>query len=88
MEPIGYIGLKFTRDVSERTRFSFELDSDFGSEERFSQAKLGVRFKLTDNVALRLKYITRTVRDRKNARRPRTSDRDSETAIYLEFDLF
>lgn len=88
MESIGYLGLMFTRDLSEKTRMSIELDADFGSDTRFTQLKLGWRYKLTRNVALRLKYLTRSNRDAPNSKTIRRSKRDSETALYLEFDLF
>lgn len=87
-EPIGYLGLKFTRELTRKTRLNIELDSDFGSDSRFTQLKLGLRYKLTRNVALRLKYSTRSNRETPNSRKLRTSRRDSETALYLEFDLF
>ncbi len=88
IEKIGYVGLMFTRDLSEKTRMSVELDADFGSDSRYTQLKLGWRYKITRNIALRLKYSMRSNHDSPNSRKVRSAKRDSETALYLEFDLF
>jgi len=56
---IGYIGFRFVRKIGEKLILKFDLDSDFGSENRFSEAEASIRWKLRDPVSMKLKYNTR-----------------------------
>lgn len=87
-DPIGYLGMKFVRDLSERTRASFEMDSDFGSDNQFTEFKLGLRYKLTRMVAITFRFASRINTDITEPSNPLDSDADSESAIYLEVDVF
>lgn len=85
---IGYLGFRFKRSLSEKASMSFDLDSDFGSENRYSEAEVSFSWKLRDPVSLKLKYEARfnsTVIDPLN-----TFDNGYEAAlsVNLSFDVF
>lgn len=85
---IGYLGLRFKRAMSKKTTVRFDLDSDFGSDNRFSEAEVSLSWKLREPVSLTLKYEARfnsTVVDPLN-----TFDDGLEAAlsINLAVDVF
>ena len=85
---IAYLGFRIRRQLSEKVSVSFDLDSDFGSENRYSEAETSLAWKLRDPVSLKLKYEARfnsTVMDPIN-----TFDDGLEAAlsVNLAFELF
>nr|MBX2879172.1 DUF481 domain-containing protein [Granulosicoccus sp.] len=58
-EAIAYLGFRFKRALSEKTSLQLELDSDFGNDNRFSEAQVSLSWKLREPVSLRLKYEAR-----------------------------
>ena len=54
--PIGYLGFKIKRKIGETLVLGVDLDSDFGSEEQFSEAELSLTWKLRNPLSLQLKY--------------------------------
>lgn len=57
--PIAYIGFRFKREISEKLVLALDLDSDFGGDNRFSEAEASLSWKLRDPVSLKLKYGAR-----------------------------
>ena len=53
---IGYFGLRIKRKLSETVSAGLSLDSDFGGENRFSEAEISVSWRVRGPVALKFKY--------------------------------
>lgn len=56
---IGYLGLRLKRKVGDKLTLGFDLDSDFGSDSRYSEAETSLTWRLRDPVSLKLKYEAR-----------------------------
>lgn len=56
---IAYLGFSLRRKIRDDITLSFDLDSDFGSENRFSEVEVTLAMKLRDPVSLKLKYDAR-----------------------------
>ena len=56
---IGYLGIRFKRELSEKLVLSLDLDSDWGSDNRYSEAEASLSWKLRGPVSLKLKYGAR-----------------------------
>jgi len=84
---IGYVGMKFVRKYTDRTRVSAELDSDFGGENRFTEVGLGFAYKVSAHLALKFTYSSRMNTDIINPGNPLDSDVDSEATVSLEIDI-
>ena len=54
--PIGYLGFKIKRKIGETLVVGVDLDSDFGSEQQFSEAEFSLSWKLRNPLSLQLKY--------------------------------
>lgn len=53
---IGYFGLRLKRELSETITGGVSLDSDFGGENRFSEAEISLSWRIRGPVALKFKY--------------------------------
>ncbi len=53
---IGYFGLRIKRRLSEVVSAALTLDSDFGGENRFSEAEVSLSWRVRGPVALKFKY--------------------------------
>lgn len=85
---IAYLGFRLKRELSETLILTLDLDSDFGSENRYSEAEASLSWKLRDPVSLKLKYGARfnsTVIDPLN-----TFDDGLEAAlsVHIAVDVF
>lgn len=85
---IGYIGLNFVTDLSERVRFSAELDADLGADERVSELEFGLTWKLRDPLSLKFKYATRMNGSLSDVFHPLDPDVDARATVSLEIDVF
>ncbi|MFK7993184.1 MAG: YdiY family protein [Granulosicoccus sp.] len=56
---IGYLGFRYKRKINDVITVTFDLNSDFGGENRFSEAETSLAWKLRDPVSLKLKYEAR-----------------------------
>ena len=56
---IGYLGIRFKRELSEKLVLSLDMDSDWGSDNRYSEAEASLSWRLRDPVSLKLKYGAR-----------------------------
>ncbi|MFK7892067.1 MAG: YdiY family protein [Granulosicoccus sp.] len=82
---IGYFGLRFKRKLSAKTALSLDFDSDFGSDNRYSEGEIALSVKLRDPVSLSVKYEARfnsTVIDPLN-----TFDRGLEAALSVNLSV-
>lgn len=53
---IGYFGLRIKRKLSETVSVALSLDSDFGGDNRFSEAETSLSWRVRGPVALKFKY--------------------------------
>ena len=53
---IGYFGLRVKRQLNETVSAALSLDSDFGGENRFSEAEASLSWRVRGPVALKFKY--------------------------------
>lgn len=53
---VGYIGLQSKHKIGDRTSISFSLNSDFGSESRYSEATTSLAVKIRGPLSIKLKY--------------------------------
>lgn len=53
---IGYFGLRIKRQLSETVTVALTLDSDFGGNNRFSEAETSLSWRVRGPVALKFKY--------------------------------
>jgi putative salt-induced outer membrane protein YdiY len=85
---IGYVGVRFKRGIGDNVSLSIDLDSDFGGDNRFSEAETSIAWKMRDPMAIKLKYEARF---NSNIIRPLNRlDEGIEAAlsINLEVDVF
>jgi len=82
---IGYIGLRLRRRVSFNVILGIDLDTDFGAENRFSEAEFAVAWKFRDPVSLKFKYEARF---NSNIINPLdTFDEDVEAAMSVNIEV-
>ena len=56
---IGYVGLNAVRLLGERVTVEAGIDSDFGSENRYTELTLGLAWRLSEPVSLKFGYEVR-----------------------------
>lgn len=56
---IGYFGFRFNRYLSENVSLALKLDSDFGAEERISEAEASLSWRVRGPVSITFKYGAR-----------------------------
>lgn len=84
---IGYLGLNFLNRPNENVTFNADLRSDFGSDNTFIELGLGVAFKLTEKLALKIAHFTRSNSDLSAGDSPLDSNSDSVTSLNLVIDI-
>jgi len=83
---IGYVGMRFVRQLNEKMKFDAELDSDFGSDNRSTALELGLSWLLRDPVSLKLKYEARTYKVLTNPLNPLDDEVDAVMTFNVEVD--
>lgn len=84
---IGYLGLNFLARVNENVSFNADLRSDFGSDNTFTELGLGVAFKLSEKLALKVAHFSRSNSDLAAGDNPLDSSSDSVTTLNLVIDI-
>jgi len=84
---IGYLGLNFLNRVNDNVTFNADLRSDFGSDNTFIELGLGVAFKLTEKLALKVAHFSRSNSDLSSGDNPLDSNSDSVTSLNLVIDI-
>ena len=85
---IGYLGLNYLNRINENVTFNADLRSDFGSDNTFTEIGLGVAFKLSQKMALKVAHFTRGNSDITNPTLGSlSSSSDSVTNINLVIDI-
>ncbi len=83
---IGYVGMRFVRQLNDKMKFDAELDSDFGSDNRSTAMELGLSWILREPVSLKLKYEARTYKVLTNPLNPLDEEVDAVMTFNIEVD--
>lgn len=87
---IGYLGLNYLNRFNEMTTFNADLRSDFGSEATFIELGLGLAFKISNNMALKISHFVRSngdITDLRNTDDNIASLKDSSSDSVTTFNL-
>ncbi len=84
---IGYLGLNFLNNVTENVTFNADMRSDFGSDNTFVELGLGVSFKLSEKLALKISHFTRSNSDLTSSDDLLNSSSDSVSSLNLVIDI-
>jgi len=84
---ILYLGLHYLNDFTDTLRFNADLRVDAGSENSYTELGLGLAFKVSTRLSLKLGYFLRGNTDLDNPTNPLSSDTDSLTTFNLVFDI-
>lgn len=84
---VGYLGLNFLNRVTENVTFNLDMRSDFGSDNTFVELGVGVSFKLSEKLALKVDHFSRSNSDLDSGDNPLSSSSDSVTTLNLVIDI-
>jgi len=84
---IAYLGLNYLNRVSENTTFNADLRADLGGDNTYVELGLGLAFKVSERLALKVSYFTRGNTDLDNPTNALSSDNDSVTSFNLVLDI-
>ncbi|MFK7890973.1 MAG: YdiY family protein [Granulosicoccus sp.] len=84
---IGYLGLNYLNRINENVTFNADLRSDFGSDNTFVELGLGVAFKISEKLALKVSHFSRSNSDLDSGDNPLSSSSDSVTTMNLVIDI-
>lgn len=84
---IGYFGLGFVRKLGERAKFETTIDSDFGSENRYTEFGMGFTWRLGPPVSLKLGYEARMNTDIGSPENPFDESVDARATLSIEIDV-
>lgn len=85
---VGYVGLRLKRHLSETVSLGIALDSDFGGEERFSEAEASLSWRVRGPVAIKFKYGARVSSLVVNPWNTFDDDVEAAMSVNLEVDIF
>ncbi len=84
---IGYVGFNFYNQLTDTTTFNADMKSDFGSDNTFTEIGLGLTFKVSDKMSVKLSHFLRNNTDLANPTNPLDADTDTVTTFNLVFAL-
>ncbi len=84
---IGYLGLNYLNRINDNTTFNADLKADFGGDNTFTELGLGLAFKVSEKMALKISHFTRNNTDLSNPDNPLDADNDSVTTFNLVLDI-
>lgn len=84
---IGYIGFNFYNRLTDTTTFNADMKSDFGSDNTFTEIGLGLSFKVSDRLNVKLSHFMRNNSDLTNPSNPLDADTDTVTTFNLVFGI-
>lgn len=85
---IGYLGVRLRRNMTEDVALSIDMDSDFGGENRFSEAELALAWKLRERVSLKFKYEARFNSNLINPLNTFDDDVEAALSVNVEVSVF
>lgn len=84
---IGYVGFNFYNRLTESTTFNADMKSDFGSENTFTEIGLGLSFRVSDKMSVKLSHFLRNNTGLSNPTNPLDADTDTVTTMNLVLDI-
>lgn len=84
---IGYVGFNFSNRLNDVTVFTSDFKSDFGSDNTFTEIGLGLTFRVSDKISVKLSHFLRNNTGLSNPTNPLSSDTDTVTTFNLLFDI-
>lgn len=85
---IGYFGLRVKHPVSDTVSAALTLDSDFGGENRFSEAEVSLSWRIRGPVAIKFKYEASDNTKVVNPWNTFDEGVESSFSVNLEVDVF
>ena len=84
---IAYLGLNYLNRITDTTTFNADLRADLGGDNTFVEIGLGLAYKISERLALKISYFTRGNTDLTDPTNPLDSDNDSVTTFNLVLDI-
>ena len=81
------MGFNFLNRLSETTTFNADFKSDFGSDNTFTEIGLGLTFKVSDKMSVKVSHFLRNNTGLTDPTNPLSSDTDTVTTFNLLFDI-
>lgn len=85
---IAYFGFRYKHKISEKMGFAFDLNSDFGSENRYSEAEVSLNWKLRDPLSLKLKYEARLNETEDDPSNSNDDELEAALSVNLSVEVF
>ena len=85
---IGYIGLRFRRSLSDVVSVDVQLDTDFGGDNRTSEASLSLKWKVREPISVKFKYEARNNSNIVNPLNTFDDGVEAALGVSVEVDLF
>lgn len=83
----AYLGLNYLNRVNDNVTFNADFRADIGSDNTFTEIGLGVAFKVSEKMAVKITHQTRGNTDLENPALPSASASDNATSINLVVDI-
>lgn len=84
---VAYFGANYLNRINDNITFNADFRSDFGSDNTYTEIGLGLAFKLSERMALKLTHQTRGNTDITNPTLESASKSDNATTINLVVDI-
>lgn len=83
----AYIGANYLNRINDNVTFNADFRADLGADNTYTEIGLGVAFKLSERMAVKIAHQTRGNTDITNPALPDASKSDNSTSINLVVDL-
>lgn len=84
---VAYFGANYLNRINDNITFNADFRADVGSDNTYTQIGLGLAFKLSERMAVKLTHQTRGNTDIKNPSLQDASSSDSVTTVNLVVDI-
>jgi len=84
---IGYLGANYLNRINDNVTFNADVRADITGDNTYSEIGLGLAFKLSQRLAVKLSHQTRGNTDIRNETLESPSSTDTATTINLVVDL-
>lgn len=84
---VAYIGADYLNRINENVTFDANFRADLGGDNTYTEIGLGLAFKLSQRMAVKIAHQTRGNTDITNPALPDASKSDNSTSINLVVDL-
>jgi len=84
---VAYFGLNYLNRINDNVTFNADFRADVGDENTYTELGLGLAFKVSERLAVKLSHQTRGNTDIENPLLASPSSTDSVTSFNLVFDI-